>query len=230
MLPKSVARQLKFGKSVHAKQYEATTVYFSDIADFADISSTSEPMQVVTFLNNVYSFMDAKMNMYDVYKMETIGSVYMVVSGVPVSNGQRHVVEIANLAVDILQVTEDFVIPHMPLRPLRLRIGIHSGSCCAGVVGNKMPRYCLFGDTINTASRMQSYGLPGKIHVSKGTRDLLEEVGGFVVEPRGRIDIKGKGDMATFWLVSKINPKNEGKKRGVVLQTDSSREAWMETA
>lgn len=127
MLPKSVAKQLKFGQKVHAEQYDSATIYFSDIPDFDEISSKSEPMDIVTFLNNVYGFMDAKMNMYDVYKMETIGSVYMVVSGVPLSNGKRHVSEIANLAVDILKVTEDFVIPHMPSRTLQLRIGIHSG-------------------------------------------------------------------------------------------------------
>ena len=101
--------------------------FYSDIPDFVDISNKSEPMQIVTLLNNFYSFLDSKLEYYDVYKVETIGSTYMVVSGVPLRNGNRHVVEIATMAIDILASTEDFVIPHLPGRQLVLRIGFHTG-------------------------------------------------------------------------------------------------------
>ena len=108
-------------------QHNSLTSLYSDIPDFVEISNKSEPMQIVTLLNNFYNFLDSKLEYYDVYKVETIGSIYMVVSGVPLRNGNRHVVEIATMALDILESTEDFVIPHLPGRQLVLRIGFHTG-------------------------------------------------------------------------------------------------------
>lgn len=95
---------------------------------------------------------------YDVYKVETIGDAYMVVSGLPIRNGDKHAGEIATMALNLLEAVKEFTIPHRPTQQLLLRIGIHTGSCATGVVGNTMPRYCLFGDTVNTASRMESTG------------------------------------------------------------------------
>lgn len=128
MLPKSVAKQLLLGSHVHAEQFSEVTVYFSDIQDFNSISALSSPMEMVTFLNDVYSFMDSNIDLYDVYKVETIGCVYMVASGVPLRNGNRHVMEIANMALDVITATETFTIPHIPSRQLQLRIGINTGS------------------------------------------------------------------------------------------------------
>ncbi|KAK2163632.1 hypothetical protein LSH36_76g05005 [Paralvinella palmiformis] len=156
MLPKTIARQLLTGRRSGANFYDRVTVSFSDITDFADVSRTSKPVEIVTFLNEVYNFMDSKIECYDVYKVETIGSVYMVASGLPISNGDRHVTEVASMAIDLIRSSKSFNVSHLPGYRLQLRFGIHTGSCCAGVVGNKMPRYCLFGDTVNTASRMQS--------------------------------------------------------------------------
>lgn len=127
MLPKTIAKQLRQGFDVRAEQFDCATIYFSDIADFTDISSESQPMQIVSLLNNVYNFLDSKIELYDVYKVETIGSVYMTVSGVPLRNKERHASEIAMMSIDILEATEDFVIPHMPSRGLQLRIGAHTG-------------------------------------------------------------------------------------------------------
>ncbi|KAK2183423.1 hypothetical protein NP493_312g01007 [Ridgeia piscesae] len=203
MLPKAVAKDLRLGRAVHAQQYANATVFFSDIPDFVEISNKSEPMQIVTLLNNFYNFLDSKLEYYDVYKVETIGSIYMVVSGVPLRNGNRHVVEIATMALDILESTEDFVIPHLPGRQLVLRIGFHTGPCAAGVVGVKMPRYCLFGDSVNTASRMQSNGLAHKIHISEASHEELVKDGGFQMKLRGTLDIKGKGYMNTYWLLGR---------------------------
>ncbi|CAG5136806.1 unnamed protein product [Candidula unifasciata] len=159
MLPKSVAQQLKRNKTVNAEYYEQVTLFFSDIVGFTNISAASTPLQVVAFLNELYRFFDDTLDHYDVYKVETIGDAYMVVS-----------------------------------------------SAVAGVVGNKMPRYCLFGDTVNTASRMESHGLPNRIHISVSTNTLLMKLRGFTTERRGLVEVKGKGQMETFWLLSTERP------------------------
>ncbi|BFZ23637.1 hypothetical protein BsWGS_26676 [Bradybaena similaris] len=206
MLPKSVAQQLKMNKSVNAEYYEQVTLFFSDIVGFTNISAASTPLQVVVFLNELYRFFDDTLDHYDVYKVETIGDAYMVVSGLPTRNGSAHVAEISLMALELLKTAKDFTIPHMPQRSIELRIGCHSGSAVAGVVGNKMPRYCLFGDTVNTASRMESHGLPNRIHISVSTNNLLMKLRGFTTERRGLVEVKGKGQMETFWLLNTERP------------------------
>ncbi|RZF48589.1 hypothetical protein LSTR_LSTR012550 [Laodelphax striatellus] len=143
---------------VPAEFYEAVTIYFSDIVGFTEIAAVSTPLEVVRFLNSIYKLFDARIECYDVYKVETIGDSYMVASGLPVKNGDRHVCEIATMALDLLAGSMLFPIPHRPAERLQIRSGIHTGPVVAGIVGTKMPRYCLFGDTVNTASRMESTG------------------------------------------------------------------------
>ncbi|KAK6326391.1 hypothetical protein J4Q44_G00020360 [Coregonus suidteri] len=201
ILPHSVAEQLKRGETVQAEAFDSVTIYFSDIVGFTAISAESTPMQVVTLLNDLYTCFDAIIDNFDVYKVETIGDAYMVVSGLPVRNGKLHGREIARMALALLNAVRTFKIRHRPDQQLKLRIGIHSGPVCAGVVGLKMPRYCLFGDTVNTSSRLESNGEALKIHVSAATRDVLQEFNCFQLELRGDVEMKGKGKMTTYWLL-----------------------------
>ncbi|MEQ2292058.1 Retinal guanylyl cyclase 2 [Ameca splendens] len=159
MLPPSVAEALKTGATVEPEYFDQVTIYFSDIVGFTTISSLSDPIEVVDLLNDLYTLFDAVLSNHDVYKVETIGDAYMVASGLPKRNGNKHAAEIANMSLNILSSVGSFHMRHMPDVPVRIRIGIHSGPCVAGVVGLTMPRYCLFGDTVNTASRMESTGL-----------------------------------------------------------------------
>ncbi|KAK6492683.1 atrial natriuretic peptide receptor 2-like [Huso huso] len=201
ILPHPVAEQLKRGESVQAEAFDSVTIYFSDIVGFTSMSAESTPLQVVTLLNDLYTCFDAIIDNFDVYKVETIGDAYMVVSGLPVRNGTLHAREIASMSLALLQEVKTFKIQHRPNDQLRLRIGIHTGTVCAGVVGLKMPRYCLFGDTVNTASRMESSGEPLKVHVSSATKEVLDEFGYFNLELRGDVEMKGKGKMRTYWLL-----------------------------
>ncbi|XP_033976108.1 atrial natriuretic peptide receptor 1-like [Trematomus bernacchii] len=208
ILPHSVAEQLKRGQTVEAEAFDSVTIYFSDIIGFTAMSAESTPLQVVTLLNDLYTCFDAIIDNFDVYKVETIGDAYMVVSGLPVRNGKQHGREIGRMALALLEAGDSFSIKHRANQKLRLRIGIHSGPVCAGVVGLKMPRYCLFGDTVNTASRMESNGEALKIHVSQATQEVLQEFGCFRLQLRGEVEMKGKGSMRTYWLLGEEGGKH----------------------
>ncbi|XP_029302359.1 retinal guanylyl cyclase 2 [Cottoperca gobio] len=206
MLPPSVAEALKTGATVEPEYFDQVTIYFSDIVGFTTISSLSDPIEVVDLLNDLYSLFDAVLSNHDVYKVETIGDAYMVASGLPKRNGNKHAAEIANMSLNILSSVGSFQMRHMPDVPVRIRIGIHSGPCVAGVVGLTMPRYCLFGDTVNTASRMESTGLPYRIHVNMNTVKILHSLNeGYKIDVRGKTELKGKGIEETYWLVGKSN-------------------------
>ncbi|VDL89450.1 unnamed protein product [Schistocephalus solidus] len=324
MLPLSVAQALVTGNPVDPEAFESVTIYFSDIVGFSLISAKSTPLQIVNLLNDIYTTFDATIEKFDVYKVETIGDAYMVASGLPIRNGNLHAGEVATMALELLSLSGDLVIRHLPDVPILLRmgihsagnsqqhstplsanffysvsltpwgpqvdvpillrmgihsagsgqqhsthlsaiffysvsltpwgpqvdvaillrmgihsagsgqqhstplsanffhslsltpwgpqvdvpillLGIHSGACVAGVIGLKMPRYCLFGDTVNTASRMESSSEGRRIHVSPSTKAILDELGGYHLSYRGRVHLKGRGEIDSYWLVGKDN-------------------------
>ncbi|ELT91112.1 hypothetical protein CAPTEDRAFT_175370 [Capitella teleta] len=204
VLPKSVAEQLKQGRTVEPESYACVTIYFSDIVGFTALSAASTPFQVVNLLNDLYTTFDAIIDNFDVYKVETIGDAYMVVSGLPIKNGNQHAAQISRMSLALLNAIRSFKIGHLPSERLKLRIGLHSGPCVAGVVGLTMPRYCLFGDTVNTASRLESTGEAMKIHVSPFTKDILDAHGTFLLNLRGETSMKGKGTLTTWWLEGEL--------------------------
>uniref|UniRef100_A0A8C1CC22 Guanylate cyclase n=1 Tax=Cyprinus carpio carpio TaxID=630221 RepID=A0A8C1CC22_CYPCA len=204
MLPPSVAEALKLGTTVEPEYFDSVSLYFSDIVGFTTISANSEPIEVVDLLNDLYTTFDAVIGNHDVYKVETIGDAYMVASGVPVPNGNRHAAEIANMALDILSAVGTFKMRHMPDVPVRIRIGLHTGPCVAGVVGLTMPRYCLFGDTVTTASRMESTGLRKHVTLSftiNISTSHLKEC--YFLCPLILSSPQGKGIEETYWLTGR---------------------------
>eukprot|EP00794_Sanderia_malayensis_P009713 gene9713-10700_t len=203
MLPKAVANELKMGKNVLAESFDQVTIFFSDIVGFTALAASSTPLEVVELLNDLYSLFDNIIENYDVYKVETIGDAYMVVSGLPIRNGKKHAGEIATMSLHLLSEVKSFKIKTQPNKQMQLRIGLHSGACVAGVVGLKMPRYCLFGDTVNYASRMESSGLALRIHVSPECKTVLDQLGGYHLMERGPVSMKGKGTIITYFLNGK---------------------------
>lgn len=202
MLPRSVAERLMLGSRVEPEEFEEVSIYFSDIVGFTALAARSTPVQVVDLLNDLYTTFDAAIEQYRVYKVETIGDAYMVVGGLP-TRARDHAESVATMALHLLHLAGRFRVRHLPDTPLHLRIGLHSGPCCAAVVGLTMPRYCLFGDTVNTASRMESTGAAWRIQISAATAERLKAAGGYRLCSRGLTQVKGKGAMHTYWLLGK---------------------------
>uniref|UniRef100_A0A914VLK1 Guanylate cyclase n=1 Tax=Plectus sambesii TaxID=2011161 RepID=A0A914VLK1_9BILA len=206
MLPRQVADKLKSGQSVEPEAFDNVTIFFSDVVGFTNIASRCSPLQVVNLLNDLYTLFDGIIEAHDVYKVETIGDGYLCVSGLPHRNGDMHAREIADMSLEFMRSLINFRIHNLPNEQINLRIGLHTGSCVSGIVGMSMPRYCLFGDSVNTASRMESHGKPGQIHITAETnRYLTHIIGGYKTAERGDVIIKGKGVLLTYWLLGKAD-------------------------
>lgn len=196
ILPQPIAERLKSGEGSIAESFDNVTVLFADIVGFTELSTRISPAELVTMLNDIFSAFDFLADQFAVEKIKTIGDSYMVVGGVPVPQDD-HAHAILNMAVNMLAAIEDFNQRYR--ESLSIRIGIASGPVVAGVIGAKKFVYDLWGDTVNTASRMEASGVAGNIHISPSTFELLQY--DYLFESRGLIDIKGKGQIETYLLV-----------------------------
>uniref|UniRef100_A0A8D0GF78 guanylate cyclase n=1 Tax=Sphenodon punctatus TaxID=8508 RepID=A0A8D0GF78_SPHPU len=203
MLPKHVANQLKEGKRVEAGEFKECTILFSDVVTFTNICAQCEPIQIVLMLNAMYLRFDRLTTVHDVYKVETIGDAYMVVGGVPVPVS-THAERVANFALGMIIAAKEVKNP-VSGNPIQIRVGIHTGPVLAGVVGEKMPRYCLFGDTVNIASRMESHGIPSKIHLSPKTASIPHQLFSTCLLPS-----MGAGSIPCQWSLLAMPPSSSG--------------------
>jgi len=203
ILPPSVAERLKERQDVLiADAYPEASILFADMAGFTARASNVSPKDLVHFLNGAYTRLDSLVERHGLEKIKTTGDSYMVVSGVPEPRTD-HATKIANLALDIRDELAELVDPKGDSVPVR--IGIASGPVVAGVVGTRKFFYDVWGDAVNTASRMESTGEPGKIQVPSDIRELLAD--GFEFEERGVIDVRGKGLMPTWFLIGRARSK-----------------------
>eukprot|EP01135_Chromosphaera_perkinsii_P008018 Nk52_evm90s1073 gene=Nk52_evmTU90s1073 len=200
MLPHFVAEKIKAGEVVKPVEFENCSMFFSDVVGFTSIAGRSKPMEIVDLLNDLYVTFDNILDMYDVYKVETIGDAYMVVSGIPIPNEDRHYGQIALMSLHLNSEIRNMKIRHLPDVKLRLRIGIHSGPAVAGIVGVKMPRYCLFGDTVQIASKMESEGVPQRVQCSAPLAMGLRRDGGYELQYRMEMELKGLGTWHTYFV------------------------------
>jgi class 3 adenylate cyclase/HAMP domain-containing protein len=195
VLPGPIAERLKTGTNLIVDRFDAVSVLFADIVGFTTYASKTSPEELVTMLNELFSMFDRLAEQHGLEKIKTIGDAYMVVAGIPEPVAD-HAVAIAHMATDMMSGIAAYAA--RTDNPLTIRCGIHSGSVVAGVIGEKKFIYDLWGDTVNIASRMESSGLPGRIQVSEATYHLLK--GHFELEPRGEIEVKGKGKVTTYLL------------------------------
>jgi adenylate cyclase len=206
VLPKEIAPILKAGNKTIADHFDSASVLFADIVGSTPLFSDLEPAEAVDWLNEVFSKFDRLVEKYGLEKIRTIGDNYMIASGVPVTRPD-HAEAIAHLALDMIQELK--AVPPRNGKRIEFRVGINSGPLVAGVIGESKFHYDLWGDTVNTASRMESHGEAGMVHISKATYELLGE--DFECRPRGRIPVKGKGEMETWFLAGRRLKAGPGK-------------------
>ncbi len=198
ILPPEIAQALKNENHTIADHVEQASVLFADVVNFTPMSASMSPSELVELLNEVYSHFDALVEKYDLEKIKTIGDCYMVAAGVP-RQRPDHAMVITRLALDIC----DYVSQHeFNGHRLQFRIGINSGSLVAGVIGKRKFAYDLWGDTVNTASRMESHGSGGFIQITEDTYNLVKDH--FRCEPRGRVNVKGKGEINVWYVMDEL--------------------------
>lgn len=202
ILPQKLVEQLKDSSEVPAEFFPQATVLFADLVGFTQLAKELEARQLVGTLNAVFSAFDRFTEQYGLEKIKTIGDAYMVAGGLPEPT-PNHAAAIAEMALAICDYMAEF--PVATDHPLQVRIGINSGPVLAGVIGQKKFIYDLWGDAVNVAARMESHGEAGKIQVTASTYGLLKDA--YVLEERGVVNIKGCGEMTTYWLIGKKSPE-----------------------
>uniref|UniRef100_A0A1I7TCM3 guanylate cyclase n=1 Tax=Caenorhabditis tropicalis TaxID=1561998 RepID=A0A1I7TCM3_9PELO len=226
MLPKSVANLLRNGESAVAccERFDSVTILFTDIVEFTKMCSSLTPLEVIEFLQVIYTNFDKIIDVHGVYKVETIGDAYMVVSGAPTKT--EHDAEfILDCASQFLVEAGKMVNMSAKIPKIDIRAGVHSGSVVAGVVGLSMPRYCLFGETVFVANKMEQNSVPMKVLVSETTHNKIEESdpGLYQFEMREEIEIRDEQTIQTFFVVSRHGPPRVPSPRNCESRQDDSR-------
>jgi len=206
VLPKPIVDRLK-GYSealsdnitaVIADNFEEATVLFADIVEFTRFSTTVSPDVLIQVLNDIFTRFDVIADKHGLEKIKTIGDAYMAVAGLPI-HVDDHAIHAADMALDMIAAMDDFN-KHSPYH-LQIRVGIDTGPVIAGIIGKRKFLYDLWGDVVNTASRMESHGVAGRIQITDSTRGRLNE--NYFLENRGSVEIKGKDQMQTWFLNSR---------------------------
>ena len=199
VLPAEVASELKEKGRTTAQQFDSVSVLFADIVGFTPMSAAMEPEEMVGQLNDVFTYFDELAERHGCEKIRTIGDNYMVASGLPTPRDD-HAQTLCAMALDMLEYSKT--------GPLSFRLGSNSGPVVAGVIGTKKFQYDMWGDTVNTASRMESHGEADRIQISEATYELIKD--DFATTPRGPIEVKGKGTLNTYWLEASREPAVPG--------------------
>jgi class 3 adenylate cyclase len=201
ILPEPIARRLREGEPLIADRFDDVTLMFADVVEFTRLSSGMSPDELVSVLNDTFCAFDDLVERHGLEKVKTIGDAYMVVGGMP-ERTDDHTQRVASMALDLAEAVGN--IEAAARLGIRFRIGLHCGPVVAGVIGSRRFIYDVWGDTVNLASRMESLGVPGRVQVTGAVVERLR--GSFTFEPRGVIDVKGKGPLPTWFLVDRVAP------------------------
>ncbi|KAJ2999745.1 hypothetical protein HDV02_001988 [Globomyces sp. JEL0801] len=201
MMPKEVLDDLKNGKAPGAEEYESVTIFFSDITNFTVISSQTTTKEMLATLNALWKEYDEIAARWNMYKVETIGDAYLGVTGCP-RKDPNHAASAVNFSIDIMAMIANFTTAMGS--KIQIRIGLNSGPITAGVLGNTNPHWCVVGDTVNTASRMESTSKAMMIHISESTYELIRKSNAFRCSAPEVMDVKGKGKMTTYWVYGRV--------------------------
>ena len=209
VLPRSIADRLKVDSHTIADQFSSASILFADVVDFTPMSEHLKPAEVVGLLDHLFSHFDVLAERHGLEKIKTIGDCYMVAAGVPTPRPD-HARALVLMALDMVEsMRSSDEVAHLGLE---LRVGVNSGPVVAGVIGRKRFLYDLWGDAVNTASRMESQGTPGRIQITRATYELLG--GEFECEPRGTIAVKGKGEMEVWYVLGRSTMAQRKLERG----------------
>ncbi|CAE8676783.1 unnamed protein product, partial [Polarella glacialis] len=203
IFPEHVADALTREEKIEPEHKALVTIFFSDIIGFTEIASSLEPIQISSMLDNLYSGFDLLSRRMNVFKVETIGDAYMAVTNLQAEQSEDHAKRIIEFALAAIKIANSTPVDVADPRKgfINIRVGIHSGPVVANVVGSRNLRYCLFGDTVNVAARMESTSMRNQIHLSARTAELVAlQAPDIELEPRGPVEIKGKGMMETYWV------------------------------
>ncbi|KAJ3319025.1 hypothetical protein HDU76_000663 [Blyttiomyces sp. JEL0837] len=197
MMPPSILEQIKSGKATKAEEFPSVTVFFSDIANFTVLSSRTSTQDMLATLNKLWVEYDAIARRWGMYKVETIGDAYLGVIGAP-ERVPDHAERAVNFSIDVIEMVKTF--KTITNEPIQIRVGLNSGPITAGILGEENPHWCIVGDTVNTASRMESTSKAMMIHISESTYNLIKGKSGLNVSEVEVMNIKGKGTMNTYWV------------------------------
>lgn len=203
ILPKHVLEQIKNGETTKKKEYACVTVFFSDITNYTVMAQNCSPTLMLDTLAKLWKEYDKISEKHNLFKVETIGDAFLGVTGCP-EETTTHAQDAANFALELVEIIKEF--RTLTNEELQIRIGLHSGPVTAGIMGDILrPKWCIVGDTVNTASRMETNSMPMKINISETTYRLL--MGRYTVEKREPLLIKGKGTMQTYFLLNRKDDK-----------------------
>jgi adenylate cyclase len=196
ILPKEIAAILKDGNRTIADSFDGVSILFADLVGFTPLTAKMAPIEMVNLLNEIFSYFDGLVEKYDLEKIRTIGDSYMVASGVPRVR-KDHAHAMVNMAIEM----RDYILNLPPVegKQIEFRIGINSGPVVGGVIGRKKFVYDIWGDAVNVASRMESHGLANQIQITAATHQIIQH--DFLCTPRGTVEIKGRGEMETWFVV-----------------------------
>nr|CAH8856636.1 unnamed protein product [Trichobilharzia regenti] len=226
MIPRSVAQRLRAGEAAvdTCETFETVTLLLSDVVGFTTICSGLAPLEVVNLLNKLYSVFDGLTEKHKVYKVETIGDAYMIASGCP-TRTNYHAPFIAEMALDMVESVQNVKDESKdPPESLRIRVGLHTGPAVAGVVGVKMPRYCLFGSTVTTSEIMEQTSSPQRIQASIKTYENLSQYGVYDLVEKGIVELKDGGTILTYWLNGRRDGSECEKTAKFLSELDAERE------